>query len=83
MLISAGSKTCGGTRRLLQKKLEKNDPDPKTAAFRMAVFLEAFERYQIRGIVDVRDPDDWVPLNDDGAYMRKTHLNSDGDRNYD
>ena len=38
--------------------------------------------YSSKDTVDVRDPGDWVPLNNDGSRVRRTHFNSDGDRSY-
>jgi len=83
ILLTTGGDEPGRTKARLATLHKYGDLDGESFKHRMEIFNELFDAYMNRENIDMRDPGDWVPLNDDGARMRRVHLNSEGSTGYD
>jgi len=83
ILLAVGGKTPRDTRNMLETQFKFDTIPRESFEYRMVIWNELVDVFMDRGDIDVRDPGDWVPLNDDGARMRPMHLNSEGSGGYD
>jgi hypothetical protein len=77
MLLSIGGDSPGNTRRRLETLRKYGTITEEAYKLRKEIMEDTYRAYLKRESIDVRDPGDWVPLNDDGGKMRKTHIEPD------
>ena len=83
ILLAIGGAQPKLTKARIDTLFKYGDISEDSYVHRLEVYGELYELYVNRGSIDPRGPGDWMPINNVGGRMRRTHLNSDGDRSYD
>ena len=81
-MLAIGGEQPRYTRSRLTTQYRRGEIDEESFEHRTIILRELEAAFAYREVVDVRDPGDWVPINDYGGRARQTHFNSDGDRSY-
>ena len=77
LMLAIGGDDHKGTLAKIEEQRTANVIDDESYRFRVETLGRLVEKFARRNLIDYRDPHDWTQIAP-GAFMRKTHKNSEG-----